>query len=444
MWSAKWIISGLLILLVILVVDFLLLRNSIYKIFGIGFKQYFENILPEKSPENVGKTLNEIHTTDVALKDHSFNNLMLVSINASHTFKLRELLKKGNEANFIYIDVHDVQNILNGEQPNDQFIGSQDIFKTLLGNEKLALINRAVRQKPIEGESLTVYIDHFEFAHNDLSINRLKLQILQSLVDNSLIKVVLSSQISPDKIYNFYQDSIKRFIVKFNAQKSLEIQNAINALKADYKKWLRLLGGFYRLTIPFEVFENEIAANKDLDKAELAHGVYLNKLSRSLPKSYGKIDDEDLILHIQEVAYPYYFSIWNAISDEERYIVYDIAKDKFTNTNNVDTILDLMNKGILVYDHYLRLMNESFANFVLSKVDSDEALSKELDKRKKGKWNTASSVLIILIISLVIFISFGRVGLLDDINALIGSLAAMLALVLRLGGIFTFNKAKEF
>lgn len=128
----------------------------------------------------------------------------------------------------------------------------------------------------------------------------------------------------------------------------MEIQNAINALKADYKKWLRLLGGFYRLTIPFEVFENEIAANKDLDKAELAHGVYLNKLSRSLPKSYGKIDDEDLILHIQEVAYPYYFSIWNAISDEERYIVYDIAKDKFTNTNNVDTILDLMNKGILV------------------------------------------------------------------------------------------------
>ena len=92
----------------------------------------------------------------------------------------------------------------------------------------------------------------------------------------------------------------------------------------------------------------------------------------------------------------------------------------------------------------MRLMNESFANFVLSKVDSDEALSKELDKRKKGKWNTASSVLIILIISLVIFISFGRMGLLDDINALIGSLAAMLALVLRLGGIFTFNKAKEF
>jgi len=139
-------------------------------------------------------------------------------------------------------------------------------------------------------------------------------------------------------------------------------------------------------------------------------------------------------MKVQEVSYAYYFSIWNSLSKEERYIVYDIAKDKFVNTNNIDGINDLLNKGILVYDHSLRLMNESFANFILSKVNSDEALEKELENRKAGSWSKASAILVLIIVALIVFISFGQLSILDDFNTLIGSLAAMFTLFLRVGG----------
>ena len=123
--------------------------------------------------------------------------------------------------------------------------------------------------------------------------------------------------------------------------------------------------------------------------------------------------------------------------------MYDVAQDGFVNTNNVNGIIDLLHKGILVYDHSLQLMNESFTNFVLSKVDSDEALEKELENNRRGNWSIASAVLILVIISLIAFVSLGKINILEDVNALLGSLAAIFAVFLRLGGMFVTGKAKE-
>src|SRR5690606_31991459 len=100
-------------------------------------------------------------------------------------------------------------------------------------------------------------------------------------------------------------------------------------------------------------------------------------------------------------------------------------------------------KGILVYDYSLRLMNESFTNFVLTKVNSDEALERELESNKKGNWSTASAVLILVIISLIVFISLGNINILQDVNALLASLTAIFAVFLRLGGMFVTGKSKE-
>ncbi len=149
---------------------------------------------------------------------------------------------------------------------------------------------------------------------------------------------------------------------------------------------------------------------------------------------------DDYILNIQEISYSYYFAIWNSLSKEERYIVYDIAHDSFINSNNADGIIDLLQKGILIYDHSLRLMNESFTNFVLTKVNSDEALERELESGKGGKWSTVSAVILMVIISLIIFISFGKINMLEDVNALLGSLAAIFTLLIRMGGIFVMGK----
>lgn len=215
----------------------------------------------------------------------------------------------------------------------------------------------------------------------------------------------------------------------------------LETLVSVYKQWLQLFGAFYRITIPIEI-KNTVGL--DCVRRELRHGPYLHRINHKYQVLYPNIVYcDDYILNVQETAYTYYYAIWNSLSSEERYIVYDVAQDGFVNTNNVNGIIDLLHKGILVYDHSLQLMNESFTNFVLSKVDSDEALEKELENNRRGNWSIASAVLILVIISLIAFVSLGKINILEDVNALLGSLAAIFAVFLRLGGMFVTGKAKE-
>ncbi len=221
---------------------------------------------------------------------------------------------------------------------------------------------------------------------------------------------------------------------------SLENLEKINGLKSTFKQWQHLLGGFYRITIPLHLEQTTSS-----QEPELNHGEYLNRIKIKYAVLFDKefTGDDNHILNVQETSFTYYLAIWKSLTKEERYIIYDIAHDRFINANNIDGIIDLLHKGILVYDHSLHLMNESFTNFVLTKVSSDEALERELESNKKGNWSTASAVLILLIISLITFISFGRVNILQDVNALLTSLAAIIAVFLRLGGMFVTGKSKE-
>jgi hypothetical protein len=213
-----------------------------------------------------------------------------------------------------------------------------------------------------------------------------------------------------------------------------------------------LLGCFIKVIVPINIFHenNSICTQGDDEhliaealKQEVNHGEYLNMIKRYMDqKSTTTLTNEDQVLMVQQMSYPYYFSVWNSLSKEERYLVYDIAKDKYVNTTNTNAILSLLSKGILIYDHSLRLMNDSFTNFVLTKVSSDEALEMELISRKKGTWNTAFAVILLFIISLVIFLSIGQQNFLNDLNAFLTAIVALVGLLIRFSGVISLGSAK--
>jgi protein-S-isoprenylcysteine O-methyltransferase Ste14 len=87
-------------------------------------------------------------------------------------------------------------------------------------------------------------------------------------------------------------------------------------------------------------------------------------------------------------------------------------------------------------------MNDSITNFVLTKVNSDEALEMELISRKKGTWNTAFAVILLLIVSLVIFLSIGQQNFLNDLNAFLTAIVALVGLLIRFSGFLSFGGSK--
>lgn len=450
-----WLI--IIFLTIILYAIYGILNSVIHNIFGLDFKDYSDKLVLHKDYIEIGDMLMSIYKKGEEQKD-SFNNSFIVGVNASHVFEIHHILQKWKENNFFNIDLLELPNVMeelvndSSNENHQEYFSNYSLkfqipIKSLIKsrNHKHQPLIEALNDKHVRPDStFIVFIEHFEFAYDSEHLNRVKLNILQRLASHPSIRVVISSEISPIKIYEYYEDSIKKTLaVTLNNQDNyLEIRERLENLKGDYKNWLHLLGGFYRITLPIEL--KEISNDNNVLQEELKHGQYLNRINYKYKELYKELDScEDYILNVQETSYSYYYSIWNSLSKEERYIVYDIAHDKFINTNNVDGIIDLLHKGLLIYDHSLRLMNESFTNFILTKVDSDEALERELELTKRGDWNTASAVLLLVIISLIVFISFGKINILEDVNALLGSLAAIFTLLLRMSGIFIMGKSPK-
>ena len=440
---------GIVLFLALLVlITYMLIGLVAEKIYGLDFRDYAKMILP-RHPIEISQKLIEAYQGADLLND-SFNNSFIVGVNASHVYEIFHQLRRWKNDEFYSIEFLDLPNLIEKfEDPNPAEgvayfasgplnfrIPIYRLVRNAQGN--YAPLLEALNDKHgRKGKTpLMVYIEHFEYAYDDEGLNSIKLNLLQRLVSNPSIRVVVSSEISPTKIFEFYEERIKK--AGTVGSTSLENIEKINGLKSAFKQWQHLLGGFYRITIPLNVEHEAIPQ-------ELSHGQYLNRIKIKYNILFDKkfASDDNHILNVQETAFTYYFAIWNSLTKEERYIIYDIAHDRFINANNVDSIIDLLHKGILVYDHSLHLMNESFTNFVLTKVSSDEALERELESNKKGNWSTASAVLILVIISLIAFISFGRINILQDVNALLTSLAAIIAVFLRLGGMFISGKPKE-
>ena len=440
------------VLLIVLI--YLFVSNVIHRIFGLDYKMYADKMVLPRNYAEIGEKLKAIYQAAEERND-AFNNSFIVGVDASHVFDLYDSLQQWKGQAFYSLDIFSLGQVV---QRTDETLLSEpeEYFSNLYLNyripirsliesdtehyEKLSEVLFHKNQK-IDSAPILIFIEHFEFAYYDLLLNQIKIDILQRLVCNPNIRLIVSSEISPTKMLELYEAQINEARSLARADRTQPNNDHLETLVSVYKQWLQLFGAFYRITIPIEI-KNTVGL--DCVRRELRHGPYLHRINHKYQVLYPNIVYcDDYILNVQETAYTYYYAIWNSLSSEERYIVYDVAQDGFVNTNNVNGIIDLLHKGILVYDHSLQLMNESFTNFVLSKVDSDEALEKELENNRRGNWSIASAVLILVIISLIAFVSLGKINILEDVNALLGSLAAIFAVFLRLGGMFVTGKAKE-
>lgn len=416
--------------IVMILCIFFILNFTVNKIYGLDFLVYAKTMVFESKLDGFLNQLISVYTkvgerrksvgqqlVDQSLNKRgvlsqgldTYNNILITGVNASHISHVYYSFKSRFTDRFFIMDMLLIkdfcENISESRYKRDYMIfpevNYQIDLKVLfnVSEEELLPLIKAIYEKP-DSETvskfpqLIVFIKHFEFSYESIELNKIRLSIIRRLVANSAIRVIICSEMSLMKIHDYYEDQLIKFKLDFKKDSSdyIEKQRMIDDITNDYRMWLQLFGSFYNITIPLELTESDGDEGKTgfpFLKSELKHGTYLRKINLRYQKNleytdqskqftFGDIHDEELILNIQEIAYPYYFSVWNSLSKQEQYIVYDIATDGFVNPNNVNGILELLHKGILVYDDSLRLMNASFTNFVLTKVDNDLALKNEL------------------------------------------------------------------
>lgn len=318
-------------------------------------------------------------------------------------------------------------------------------------------VNSAKKWKEVQEINLDkcegVILENFEYGISSHKLNKERLNLLEWLTCNHSIQLIISSDVNPSFITDFYQNKLKT---------AEDNETQLEEYSHSLETWRHILGGFIVVHNPIkenkkinsylkstwiksEVFKQlfRLELNKGSFLPNLLPGIkdYFVKLKKNAGGDESKIDKEDIILRIQLLAESYYLGLWNTLSKEEKYIIYDLAKDRFVNVNNKNGIRSLLEKGLLIYDNELRIMNESFTNFVLSIIKKEEALKMEKEVRDKGTWSTISSVLILAVIGVFAFLFLGNPDFFQDFNALISVFIAIIGMVPRLGGILNFSKA---
>jgi hypothetical protein len=283
-----------------------------------------------------------------------------------------------------------------------------------------------------------IFLQHFESGINNHKLNAKKLKFLNKILDDHAKSLIVLSSVQPQVVLEFYDKKIKDI-------RQLPPDNANRKETQEYKQairlWKNLLREFRNL---YMSLQDNCDPHLSFLHRELLLGSFLPKLmskfeNRDLSSYEGR---EEVILQIQEMAESYYRGVWNSFSTMEKLMLYDLAKDCFVNTRNLSVLRVLMLKGAITCYDSIRVMNQSFNDFILRTVKEDEEVAMEKLMKQKGTWNSIQMILVLVFIAIAVFISLSEQQLMQNFNALITAIGGATALILRFGGVFGAKDAK--
>jgi hypothetical protein len=134
-----------------------------------------------------------------------------------------------------------------------------------------------------------------------------------------------------------------------------------------------------------------------------------------------------LVNRIGLAAQPYYERVWDGCEVEEKRVLWQLARHGVVNPKAFDTVLDLLNKGLVVRtsdDPTLRLMNRSFAHFVRRTVRRSEVWRWE-EEEGLSAWEIWKWVLPIPLLLLGAFLFMTQQDALSNVVGLVVALASL-------------------
>ncbi len=367
-----------------------------------------------------------------------------------------------------------------------ELYGSENDDEQKKGSEKYVRIDfswvleenfyPSVMEEVLQKKEENVVLEHFSYGIEDHVTNQRRLTLLEILLANKN-RVTIISKLTPMQLTAKFEEIVESAA---NPRDVEELETRVSRWKDILSSFVKLYYSdlvckrnrerlaeqasmedfiYYEMSVNKPYFQrmdgtlvskwyeddqseqNEKDAPAEGSKPEQSRKdetkIKLTEFVEKRIKQYENTEDikEEILLKIQSMAQPFYFSLWNTCSKEEKYILYDLADDGFVNTQNKPIILGLMEKGLIFYDESFHVMNESFRNFILSNIKQSEALEMEQEARKNGRWSVYSTVILLLVVSLVFFVVFAHESIVNQFVALLAGVTAAVPYLLRLVGL---------
>ena len=181
---------------------------------------------------------------------------------------------------------------------------------------------------------------------------------------------------------------------------------------------------------------------------ETMHTHFLNKLQRPLGEMRGdnNINTDSLSLKMQLTSQHYYMYIWNSLTKEEKFILYDLAEDGLVNTHDIFNLTMLISKGLIQRDKddTLKVFNKSFRNFIINSIGYTESRKLRQDIQENGSWNKLKTPLIIISIAILALVIISQH---EAYTKVIGYLTVLVTAVIpffqKIFGLFEKGKSRS-
>ncbi len=162
----------------------------------------------------------------------------------------------------------------------------------------------------------------------------------------------------------------------------------VPASTEDYRKLFPQLAVIDLRDEPFPWLKQYGGPSRDLIWAECQPVSVLWPLGAQLARDLGPegVQSPDLVAsEILERADPYYRLVWSECSNEQKFVLSQLAEDGLVNPMNGRSIRQLVRRGLIVQDPEFRIMNESFRRFLRS-VTTSQLKERWLMESRRSGW----------------------------------------------------------
>jgi len=258
------------------------------------------------------------------------------------------------------------------------------------------------RKEALSGHGLVI-INHFEYNIKDNLANKIKLDLIEDLIEKNISKVIIISTMHP----LIFLDSFSEYQ-----------QNTMS--ESERARWHSLLGNFRVVIdnlvgsdIPEDIKMPEQAIMEETQFSPFLHRLqpisrqYLDKQVKD-SSANERVKDEitdSLIFKVQLTSQYFYADIWQSLTWEEKFLLYDLAEDGLVNSyDDFNLTMLICKKLIKRRDGTLTLFNKGFRNFILTSIEKREMDHIKQQIKDNGKWGNLKTPLNLAILAILAFL----------------------------------------
>jgi hypothetical protein len=189
-----------------------------------------------------------------------------------------------------------------------------------------------------------------------------------------------------------------------------------------------------------------------MEETQYTHFLHkMQELSLKIPPSLDNSDfdaigtiTDSLIFKLQLTSQYFYTYIWQSLTQEEKFLLYDLAEDGLVNSYDSYNLSMLISKGLIIrFNGTLMLFNRGFRNFILTSIGNAEVNRIKNLVKDTGNWGNLKTPLTLAILAILIFLIASQQEAYSNIIAYITAFGAGISGILKIFSMVGNNNNPE-